>query len=254
MFSPSFWSHWAWAAATAIIGFVFAGLLLAQFMKKRKEHQLAWFIGFLFYALAAAIEAYSELTMSWDHTIYRIYIVIAASLVGFLGLGSIYLTVRKKIWGHLFLAYNLVIMGLFFYGVFATELIAKELVAGITVSGKPLGAAGTFPRLYSVFVTIPGSVLLLGASILSIFRFARKEEYRYRVWANVLIVVGTIVIAGVGGMVRSGRADGLYPAEMIGATLMFWGFLKASSMKKGATAIREKRAAEKEASATAAKA
>ncbi|HZD60914.1 MAG TPA: hypothetical protein VE439_10755 [Anaerolineae bacterium] len=252
MGSSAFWAHWAWAAATAVIGVIFASLLLSQYMKKRKEHQLAWFVGFLFYALAAAMEAYSEYTGAWDHTVYRIYIVIAASLVGFLGLGSVYLIARKKIWGHLFLAFNLLVMALFFYGVFTTELIAKELVAGITVSGKPLGASGTFPRLYSMFVTIPGSLLLLGGSLLSIFRFIRKKEYRYRVWANVLIIAGTTVIAGIGGMVRSGSVDGLYPAEMIGATLLLLGFLKAGSLKKGASAIREKRAAEKEVTATTA--
>ncbi|MBE0447119.1 MAG: hypothetical protein IBX64_03295 [Actinobacteria bacterium] len=242
----SFWAHWAWPTATAIIGFVFAGLLLFQYVKRRKEHQLAWFVGFLLYAIAAAMEAYSEYTGAWDHTVYRVYIVIAASLVGFLGLGTVYLIARKKLWGHLFLAYTLLIMTLFFYGVFTTELIVKELVAGVTVSGKPLGESGTFPRLYSMFVTIPGSFLLLGGSLLSIFRFARRAEYRYRVWANVLIAAGTIVIAGVGSMARSGRADGLYPAEMIGATLLLLGFLKAGSLKKGAAAIREKRVSEKE--------
>lgn len=243
MGSPSFWAHWSWAAATALIGLAFAGLLLAQYLEKRKPHQLAWFSGFLLYALAAAMEAFSEYTGAWDHTVYRVYIVVAAGLVGFLGLGSVYLTARKKIWGHLFLAYTALIMALFFYGVFTTELITKELVAGITVSGKPLGGSGTFPRLYSMFLTIPGSMLLLGNSIVSIIRFSRKKEYRYRAWANVLIALGTIVIAGVGAMARSGKAEGLYPAEMIGAALMLWGFLKASSLKKGAVQIREKRQA-----------
>lgn len=244
MGSASFWAHWVWAAAAALIGFVFAGMLLSQYAKRQKPHQLAWFIGFLLYALAAAMEAYSEIAGNWDHTVYRLYIVTAASLVGFLGLGSIYLTARKKLWGHLFLAYILAIAVLFFYGVFNTELIAKELVAGITVSGKPLGSSGTFPRLYSIFLTIPGSLLLLGNSLLSIVRFSRKSEYQYRVWSNVLIAAGTIVIAGVGAMARTGKAEGLYPAEMIGAALLLWGFLKASSLRKGAKTIHAKRLAE----------
>jgi len=244
MDSPSFWAHWAWAGATALIGFVFAGLLLAQYFERKKPHQLSWFIGFLLYATAAAMEAYSEYTGTWDHTVYRIYIVIAAALVGFLGLGSIYLATRRKMWGHLFLIYILIIMGLFFYGTFNTELIAKDLVAGITVSGKPLGPSGTFPRLYSMFLTIPGSLLLLGISALSIFRFMGKKEYAYRVQANILIIIGTIVIAGVGSMARAGRAEGLYPAEMVGAALLLWGFLKAGTLKKGALVIREKRLAQ----------
>ncbi len=241
MGSPSFWAHWGWAAATALIGLIFAGLLLAQYIEKRKPHQLAWFVGFLFYALAAAMEAYSEIAGTWTPTVYRFYIVVAASLVGFLGLGSAYLGVRKKIWGHLFLVYTLIIMALFFHGVFTTHLITSKLVAGITVSGQPLGPKGTFPRSYSMLLTIPGSLLLLGVSFVSILRFWRKKEYRYRVWSNVLIVAGTFVIAGSGSMVTSGHPEGLYPAEMIGAALLLWGFLKASSLKKGAETIQKKR-------------
>ncbi len=244
MGSPSFWAHWAWAAATAVIGFIFASLLLAQYIERRKPHQLAWFVGFLFYALAAAMEAYSQYAGNWNHTVYRFYIVIAASLVGFLGLGSVYLSVRKKIWGHLFLAYTLTIMALFFHGVFTTHLITSKLVAGITVSGQPLGPEGTFPRAFSMLLTIPGSLLLLGFSFISALRFWRKKEYRYRVWANILIIAGTFVIAGSGSMVSSGHPEGLYPAEMIGAALLLWGFLKAGSLKKGAEVIQKKRVAE----------
>lgn len=227
----SFWAHWAWAAAASVIGLIFAGLLLGQYIKRQKPHQLAWFMGFLLYGLAAGMEAYSEIIGTWDHTIYRVYIVIAATLVGFLGLGSIYLSAKKRLWGHLFLIYTLIVVGLFFYGVFNTELIAEELVAGITVSGKPLGESGAFPRLYSMFLTIPGSLLLLGIALHSILKFSRNKEYRYRVWASILIAAGTIVIAGVGALARSGKADGLYPAEMIGAALLLWGFLKASTQR-----------------------
>ncbi|MCL6471389.1 MAG: hypothetical protein K6T91_01045 [Firmicutes bacterium] len=251
MGSPSFWAHWGWAAATAGIGFIFAGLLLNQYLERKKPHQLAWFIGFLFYALAAAMEAYSEIAGTWSHTVYRFYIVIAASLVGFLGLGSVYLGLRKKIWGHIFLAYILVIMALFFHGVFTTELISSKLVAGITVSGQPLGPKGTFPRSYSMLLTIPGSMLLLIFSAISVLRFWRKKEYRYRAWANILIIAGTFVIAGSGSMVTSGHPEGLYPAEMIGAALLLWGFLKASSLKKGAEAVHSKRLTDKKVSTTA---
>ncbi len=42
--SSAFWSNWAWAAATAVVGFVFFGLVLRQYLARRKPHQLAWFI------------------------------------------------------------------------------------------------------------------------------------------------------------------------------------------------------------------
>jgi len=52
----------------------------------------------------------------------------------------------------------------------------------------------------------------------------------------VLIAAGTVVIAAAGSRARMGQTAGLYPAEMIGAALLLWGFLKASTLDKGARA------------------
>jgi len=51
----SIWTHWAWPLATAILGFVYVGLLVDQYVKRHKMHQLMWAIGFLFYAVAAVM-------------------------------------------------------------------------------------------------------------------------------------------------------------------------------------------------------
>ncbi len=165
-----FWSHWSWPLATAIIGTVFTALLARQYVARRGPHQLAWAIGFLIYAAAAFMEAYSEYAGSWNHTVYRIYIVMAASLVGFLGLGVLFLVLRKPLWGRVFLAYLLAATAVFL--------------------------AGTFPRIMSLFLNIPGTVFLLGGALYSIIR--------------------------------------PYPAEMVGAALLLWGFLKASTLEKAA--------------------
>ena len=58
--SEAFWSSWVWPLITGLIGLVYVGLLLAQWWRRRKPHQLAWATGFLFYAVAALMEAYSE--------------------------------------------------------------------------------------------------------------------------------------------------------------------------------------------------
>lgn len=232
MASEAFWSHWAWPLATAVIGSIFTFLLIQQYYERKKNHQMAWSIGFLIYALAAFMEAYSEFSDDWNPSVYRIYIVLAASLVGFLGLGVVYLIFRNQTIGHAFLLYVLVIMGIFFYGAFTTDLIEENLVAGITVGGSALGESGEFPRIMSVFVNIPGTILLIGGSTYSIIFFARKKQFSYRVWANVLIILGTLVIAGAGGRARAGETAGLYPAEMLGAALLLWGFLKAATLQK----------------------
>lgn len=240
-----FWSGWGWPLATGLIGFVYVGLLLAQWWRRRKPHQLAWAAGFLIYAVAALMEAYSEYTGGWDETVYRFYIVLAASMVGFLGLGTLYLISKSRVWPTLYLIFVLACVGVFLWGVFGVTLDEKDLVAGITVGGTALGAGRSFPRVMSLPLNITGTLLLLGGSAWSIAKFWPKPEYRYRAWANVLIIIGTLVIAGAGSMARAGRTVGLYPAEMVASALLLAGFVLAGTLERGAQAVKERLAAEK---------
>jgi hypothetical protein len=243
--SNSLWSHWGWPLATAVLGFVFTALVFRQWLARRKPHQAAWSVGLLFYAVAAVMEAWSEYSGAWNPTVYRVYIVLAASLVGFLGLGTLYLLARRRRWGDIYLAFNLVCLVVFFVGSFTATLQLDKLVPGITVGGQGLGPSMSFPRLMSLFFNIPGSILLVGGAVLSIWRFARKREYAYRVWANVLIAAGALLIAFVGSRARLGNTAGLYPAEMVASALLLAGFLMAGTLDKGRAAIRERVAANK---------
>ncbi len=244
MSAQAFWSGWWWPAATAALGLVYVGLLLDQWRRRRKMHQAMWSVGFFFYAVAALMEGYSEWAMSWDPTVYRFYIVLAASLVGFLGNGTLYLITKKRAWGDFYLAFNLVCLGVFLWGAFSVDLAMDKLIPGITVGGQALGESMSFPRVMSFAFNIPGSLLLLGGSAWSAVRFSRKKEYRYRVWANILIFVGTLLIAGAGSMARAGNTVGLYPAEMVASAILLAGFLMASTLEKGARTVRERLAQE----------
>jgi multisubunit Na+/H+ antiporter MnhE subunit len=231
------WSSWVWPLATAALGFVYVALLLSQYSKRRRPHQLMWTIGFLFYAVAAVMEAVSEYTQHWDPTVYRVYIVLAACLVGFLGNGTLYLITRKRLWGNLYLLFNLACVAVFLWGTFHAQLDVARLIPGITVGGQALGPASSFPRIMSLVFNIPGSLLLLGGSAWSIAKFWPRKEYRYRVWANVLIFVGALLIAGAGSMARIGTTVGLYPAEMFASAVLLAGFLMASTLERGARAV-----------------
>lgn len=233
-------SSWIWPAMTAALGFVYVALLLQQWWRRRRMHQLMWAAGFLFYAVAAVMEAWSEATVRWDPTVYRVYIVLAASLVGFLGNGTLYLITKRRVWGDVYLGVNLVMLAVFLWGTFTTQLVTANLVPGIVVGGTALGPSGTFPRLMSLPFNIPGSLLLLGGSAWSVFKFWPKPEYRYRSWANVLIFAGTLIIAGAGSMARAGFTAGLYAGEMVASAILLAGFLMAGTLERGARAARER--------------
>jgi hypothetical protein len=234
------WSSWYWPAATAVLGFIFTGLVFAQYVKRHKMHQLCWSIGLLFYSVAAVMETWSEAVGHWDPTVYRIYIVLAASLVGFLGAGSFYLISKKSLWPNIYFGFNIVMFLVFLVGTFTTTLDESKLVPGITVGGQALGASLSFPRIMSLVFNIPGTIFLLGAAVISVWRFSRKKEYAYRMWANVLIAAGTLLIAYVGSKARLGSTAGLYPAEMVASALLLGGFLMAGTLDKGAKAALAK--------------
>jgi hypothetical protein len=239
--SEAVWSSWGWPLATAVLGFIFFGLVLRQYVARRKPHQLAWSVGLLFYAVAAVMEAWSEAAKRWDPTVYRIYIVLAASLVGFLGLGTLYLVARRSRWGHIYLVFLLACVAAFFAGTFTATLVTAKLVPGITVGGQALGASLSFPRVMSLPLNISGTLLLVGGAVLSIWRFARRREFAYRMWANVLIVAGAFLIAFVGSRARLGSTAGLYVGEMVASALMLAGFLMAGTLDKGGKAARQRR-------------
>lgn len=238
---PEFWSSWVWPAATAVLGFVFFGLVLRQYLARRRMHQLAWSVGLLFYAIAAAMEAWSEYSGAWDPTVYRVYIVLAASLVGFLGLGTLYLVGAWRRWGDLYLAFLLVCIAIFLAGTFTATLDTSKLLPGITVGGQALGESGSFPRVMSLPINISGSLFLFGGAAWSVWRFARRREFGYRAWANVLIAAGALILAGLGSRARLGDTTGLYAAEMVAAVLMLAGFLLAGTLEKGARLSRARR-------------
>ena len=227
------WSNGAWPLATAVLALVFAVLVLRQWGDRRRAHQLAWGVGLLFFGAAAGLEAWSEATGHWSPGVYRVYIVLAASLVGFLGLGTLYLMTNRRGPGHLYLAYNLVCLAVFSWGVARAPLLLDRLVPGITVGGQALGRAGSFPRVMSLFFNVPGTLFLFGGAVLSAWRFSRRKEYAYRMWANVLIAGGTAVIAFVGARARMGQTAGLYPAEMAASVLLLCGFLLAGTLDRG---------------------
>lgn len=235
---PDFLSSSILPLATAVLVAVFTAMLFAQWLRRRKAHQLWWTAGFAMYAGAAFMEFAAQSAGGWPAALFRVYVMVSATLVAVLAQGSLSLVARNRLWPRLYLWYNAVCALALLYGVATTPLIASELAKAAVSSYAPLGgSAFTYPRVMSLLLTIPASFILFGCAVLSVVRFMRKREYAYRAWANVLIAAATLVIASGGGLAKAGNTTGFYLTEIVAAALFFAGFLMASTLRKGAKRI-----------------
>lgn len=233
---------WVLPALTGTLVAVLDVLLWRQWAVRRKRHQLWWAIGFALYAAAAYLEMFGQLSGGWSPVGFRVYALMSAVLVPVLAMGTVELVSRGRLWPRIYLAYNAVVAGVFVIGVMSTPLIPEALAKMALSSYEPLGGtAFTYPRVLSMLLTIPAALMLFWGAALSVFRFMRKREYAYRMWANVLIAVATLVIASGGGLAKAGNTTLFYLTEMLAAILFFAGFVMAGTLQKGAHAIRENR-------------
>jgi hypothetical protein len=236
-----------WPLATAIVATVFTLLLFWQYVQRRKAHQLWWAVGFAMYAAAAYMEYAAIASGGWDPILFRLYVVTTAILVPVLAQGTVALNWKHKLWGNAYLVYNVFVSGLLVLGVFSTPLLPQELARADVATYAALGGtAMSYPRVLSLFLTIPATFVLLGGAVRSIFLFSRKREYAYRMWANVLIATATIVIASAGSMAKAGNISQFYLAELVAALLYLGGFLLAGTLERGAKASRRNGEAEDE--------
>ncbi len=216
---------------SSLVAFIFAALVLRQYLQRRGMHQLIWSIALFVFSFAAFCEFYSEM-WGWPVLLYRFYYVSAAALVAYLGLGSIYLIWKRKVGNIALVCFLILTATMLVMALTAPINTAVLQERGVTVAGKAMPG---YVRLMSPLHTIPGTLALFGGALYSVYLFWRhRDRLAYRISANLFIAAGAIVIAGAGSMARGGLTAWLYPAETVGIILMFVGFLQAGSIRRPA--------------------
>lgn len=78
-------------AATAV-SLIFSGLVLKQYIERRKTYQLAWAVALLLFGLGALAETLATLG-TWNEFLVKSYYLFGGTLVvGYLGLGTLYVS------------------------------------------------------------------------------------------------------------------------------------------------------------------
>jgi len=222
---------------TTIVAFTFMGLLLWQYLKRRKIHQIIWTIAMALYGVSAFMEylANSDV-LGPSAVLIKIYYVSAAPLVGLLGAGVLYLLVKRKI-SNMYLG---IVVGLALIllvgGSFASindQSLAEGFKKGLPQGFKEASTSFPFPtaRLPSILLNSTGGLILIGGALYSYVK-DRRRTY------NIPLILGGL-LPSTGGTLLGilNNADVFFEFELAGTVFLFLGFV----MSMGYLSKRDKK-------------
>lgn len=215
---------------STIVTFAFTVTVYNRYRQRGGMHLLLWSFGLLLYGIGTFCEVILGLTFSVF--ILKLWYLTGAMLTAaWLGMGTVHLLIRK---GNTARILTWVLAGV---SVLALILIMfAPLISTAYDVTRP--ASEQYREIFSrsgliVFLTILlniyGTLTLVGGAIYSAYLFWRKKILANRMFGNILIAVGALSPAMGGSLLRAGLTDMLYLSELIGAILMFIGFLMATS-------------------------
>jgi hypothetical protein len=215
---------------SSVLSFVFAFFVFRRYLWRRRPYLLIWAIGLVFYGIGGFCEAYYG-ALGWSSLIFRLWYLCGAILVAaWLGQGTVYLLAKRR-WAHALMALLLLAS---LYGavrVFTAKLDPNLMTTSVHTGSELSGHAIVTPgvRILTPFFNLYGTVTLVGGAAWSAWIFWRKRILLHRTIGNILIAVGAILPAFGGSFSRFGVPNALYLGELLGAVLMFIGFVRATT-------------------------
>jgi hypothetical protein len=215
---------------SCIISFIFAFFVFKRYLVRKGPHLLLWGIGLVFYGIGGFCEAYYG-GFGWNPLVFRLWYLCGAILVAaWLGQGTVYLLANRKLANGLMVLLALgSVYGLI--RVFSAQLdpglMTTSVHTGSELSGHAIVTPGV--RILTPFFNLYGTVTLVGGAAWSAWIFWRKRILLHRTIGNILIAVGAIAPAFGGTFSRFGVPGALYLGELLGAVLMFIGFIRATT-------------------------
>jgi hypothetical protein len=214
-------------AASLVVLSVLLGILsvraLAKYRLSASRPQLMWGSGLVFATGAMVVEAVVYLgTVS--SFVLQVYVFFSAAIVGVLSLGAtrILRSPRVERGYTYYVVATTMLVGIF---SFLTPLPPTSMVsAGIITGDPPL-----LLLVLSSLVTVPATVVLLGASYLSLRRSWR--------WQTLLMIGGALILGAGGTLYIASFPVALYYAEFLGIVLLFLGLVSLPQASSSATPV-----------------
>jgi hypothetical protein len=215
---------------STIVTFVFAIAVYNRYRQRGGMHLLLWAFGLLLYGIGTL----SEVILGLSFSVFALkiwYLTGAMLTAAWLGMGTVHLLIRK---GNTAMILTWVLVGI---SLLAFILVMMAPVTStvydvsrpVSEQYKEIFTRNGLIILLTVLLNIYGTLTLVGGAIYSAYLFWRKKILVNRMFGNILIAVGALSPAMGGSLLRAGLTDMLYLSELVGAILMFIGFLMATS-------------------------
>jgi hypothetical protein len=210
-----------------VLTFCFAAAVLDQYLQRRRAYQLVWAVALTAFAIAFTAQLVAAV-VGWTPTLYRLWYGFGALYaVPLLGLGTVFLLCPR--WAK----------------IAATVIVAELMVWGfLRIYGQPLSAEMLVPkpgathpdthllppdiRATAVLLNSLGTLVLFAGAIWSAVAFWRRRTAPHRVWSNALIAAGALIAGAAGTLEKFGQPSLLYLGNLLGMTVIFFGFLRSA--------------------------
>ena len=219
---------WVFPLLAGAVAGVFAVLVAARYVRRRRPYQLAWALALTMYA-AASLAVVFGVAGGWTSREFQLYWALGAVLnVPFLAGGELMLLVRNRtaqaaIW------IALVFITAYTVSVLRGASLDPSALAEDLPSGKHVFGDGSAAHRLPQLIAIPSYLVLLGGALWSAWRIRGRPELRDRFVGTLLIALGATVIAGFGSAFAAlGHLAAFSVALAVGISVMFLGFLRAA--------------------------
>ena len=208
----------------ALISLACAALIGRDALARPRPEKIAWTIAFLLFAIASGAEALAGFD-EWTPLLVRVFYLAGAVLVvGFLGLGELYLLAPRR------LDAIRVVPGL----ALLVTAVGATLVWSAPIDRSRLATDGwealdRGPALVALvaFCSGVGTLVLVGGALWSARTFRRQGIHRHRMSGCLLIALGTLVVASKGTLGRTGLPEETFAIALAaGVGIIFVGYLE----------------------------
>jgi hypothetical protein len=219
---------WVLPLGAGVVALAFAGVLARQWLSRRRPYQAAWTTALLMYAVASLALFLGTLS-GWSTGEFRVYWLFGAILnVPYLLLGELYVLVRRRA-----VVDGLLVLLLFLTAFAVSAVRTTEIIVGTLSKDLPLGkdvlGNGSVAYRLAQYYTYPAYVLLVAAAAWSAWGMRGRPDLWDRFAGTLLIAVGATIVAIGSGVGAGLGVVPLFPIGLlVGVTVMFRGFLRAS--------------------------